>query len=155
MKTTEERIKFFNKNMEYLISISKAEKYDLHTNQINIYYLPSVYPTTTKATLSGLSLYPNHEHPNSLLSNLVDVIRNKGRSGILFMQHKTQGNRGRVVAHELGHMLGLRHEGRPGKQLMSQKCTYKGNSLSCGKKISEVVANQARNYYYKYYQKLL
>ena len=141
--------------MVYLVKISKAEKYDLHTNRINIYYLPSVYPTTTKATLSGLSLYPNHQYPHLINSSLVDLIPSVGHSGILFMSHKTQGNRGRVVAHELGHMLSLKHEGKPGKQLMSQKCTYRGNSLACSKKISEATANQARNYYYKYYQKLL
>ena len=153
-KSLEEKQKIFDKTTVYLLKISKARDYVLHTKRINIYYVPSIYPFA-KITFSGLSIYPNHRYPNEITRAFVRKIKKVGHSGVLFMSHKVQGSRGRVVAHELGHMLDLPHNGEPGKKLMSRMCAVKNYEPVCGRNILKATANKARKYYYKYYQKLL
>ena len=153
-KSLEEKQKIFDKTTVYLLKISKARDYVLHTKRINIYYVPSIYPFA-KRTLSGLSIFPNHRYPNEITWAFVGKIKNVGHSGVLFMSHKVEGSRGRVVAHELGHMLDLPHDGNPGEELMSRLCVLKNYELVCGPNISKAIANKARKYYYKYYKKLL
>ena len=53
---------------------------------------------------------------------------------------------GELTAHELGHMLGLRHKGAEGKDLMK---------WGAGQIITKKTAAAARKYYNKYLKKKL
>ena len=144
--TTSDQLGFQSLHKAFLLKISKAENYKLHTKRINIYYLPNLGIKKKPQEICALTLSDNHTNPITGTVSFTDISKNVGRNGIIFISHRCP-NRGKALAHELGHILRLEHAEKFGKDLMTIHVE--------GTYISKETAEKGKAYYKKYLQKLL
>ena len=123
----------FLRRLEIISKLIQSEKYQNYS-AINVYYLPKLF---TQAC--GLTQFCRTKSCKKNYVSFV-VIAHYHQDG-----WKCSDGSG-TVAHELGHMLGLRHEGTEGKDLMK---------WGAGQIITKKTAAVARKYYNKYLKKKL
>ena len=123
----------FLRRLEIISKLIQSEKYQNYS-AINLYYLPKLF---TQAC--GLTQFCRTK---SCKKNYVSFV-------VIAHYHQDGwkcSDGSKTVAHELGHMLGLRHEGTEGKDLMK---------WGAGQIITKKIATASRKYYKKYLKKKL
>lgn len=151
---------YYLKLNKYLLTLSNAQDFNIHTRSINIYYIPQILPKQKKGKstfeIPGYNMRPNNAFMHQTKVDkqyFVNVKKNVFRSGITFIQDYSDINpdRANVLAHELGHQLMLLHDGKKiGEDLMAYKCVNDAGTKLCGKKLSQKEISQARKFYNKY-----
>ena len=119
---------------EIISKLIQSEKYQNYS-AINVYYLPKLFSqlcASTHHVCKTKSCRKNNE--------AYAVLAHYQQEGWSCLENR------RTLAHELGHMLGLRHKGTEGKDLMR---------WGAGQIITKKTAAASRKYYNKYLKKKL
>ena len=134
-KKDKSHIKTSLRRQEIIRKLIQAEKYQNYS-AINLYYLPKLFSSScaTTGVCETKSCRKNNE-------DFVVIGHYKHEKGWSCLEPA-----GELTAHELGHMLGLRHEGTEGKDLMK---------WGAGQIITKKTAAASRKYYNKYLKKKL
>ena len=127
-------IKTALRRMEIISKLIQSEKYQNYS-AINVYYLPKLFSSSCGFTTFCRT--NSCRKNNEAFVVIGHYNHEKGWSCL---------HGGELTAHELGHMLGLRHKGAEGKDLMK---------WGAGQIITKKTAAAARKYYKKYLKKKL
>ena len=127
------KIKIGERSVVIISKLIQSEKYQNYS-AINVYYLPKLFTQSC-----GFTQFCRTKSCKKNYESFV-VIAHYHQDG-----WKCSDGSG-TVAHELGHMLGLRHEGTEGKDLMK---------WGAGQIITKKIAAASRKYYKKYLKKKL
>ena len=126
--------KTIERSVLIISKLIQSEKYQNYS-AINVYYLPKLFSSSCGFTTFCRT--------NSCRKN---------NEAFVVIGHYNHENGwsclhgGELTAHELGHMLGLRHKGAEGKDLMR---------WGAGQIITKKIATASRKYYKKYLKKKL
>ena len=126
--------KIIVRRTEIIRKLIQVEKYQNYS-AINVYYLPKLFSSSCGFTTFCRT--NSCRKNNEAFVVIGHYNHEKGWSCL---------HGGELTAHELGHMLGLRHKGTKGKDLMK---------WGAGQIITKKTAAAARKYYKKYLKKKL
>ena len=120
---------------EIISKLIQSEKYQNYS-AINVYYLPKLFSQVCASTHHVCKTKSCRKNNEAFV--VIGHYNHEEGWSCLHM--------GELTAHELGHMLGLRHKGTEGKDLMK---------WGVGQIITKKTAAAARKYYNKYLKKKL
>ena len=123
------------RRLEIISKLIQSEKYQNYS-AINVYYLPKLFSSTC-----GFTTFCRTNSCRKNNEAFVVIGHYKHEKGWSCLEPA-----GELTAHELGHMLGLRHKGAEGKDLMR---------WGAGQIITKKIAAASRKYYKKYLKKKL
>ena len=126
--------KTLERSVLIISKLIQSEKYQNYS-AINVYYLPKLFSSSCGFTTFCRT--NSCRKNNEAFVVIGHYNHEKGWSCL---------HGGELTAHELGHMLGLRHKGAEGKDLMK---------WGAGQIITKKIATASRKYYKKYLKKKL